>query len=80
MAAEDYEMLAEFEEEQSRKGNFELIFPTPDTIQSYGNCFQHPRSANAILWQYLTQREQGFKSLKQAFATNQLLISHQMAL
>ena len=47
-------MLAEFEEEQSRKGHFELIFPTLETVQKYGNCFQHPRNSNAILWQYLS--------------------------
>ena len=39
MQAEDYEMLAEFEEEQSRKGNFELIFPTLETVEKYGGCF-----------------------------------------
>ena len=66
---EDYDMLAEFEEEQGRKGHFELIFPTRETIETLGNCFQYQRQANTILWQYIRQHRTALQSLRQYFAS-----------
>ena len=39
LSEDDLEILAEFEEEQRRKGHFELIFPTRETIDSLGPYF-----------------------------------------
>ena len=39
LTADDFDMIADFEEEQQRKGHFELIFPTLETIDAYGACF-----------------------------------------
>jgi hypothetical protein len=69
LSPEDYDMLAEYEEEQGRKGHFELIFPTRETIETLGNCFQYQRQANTILWQYIRQHRTAVQSLRQYFAS-----------
>ena len=51
----DMEVLAEFEEEQERKGNFELLFPTQKTIEEYRGYFSQQRRANLVLWAYIKQ-------------------------
>ena len=33
LTEDDLEIMAEYEEEQRRKGHFELIFPTKETIE-----------------------------------------------
>jgi len=40
LTEDDLEIMAEFEEEQSRRGHFQLIFPTKDTIESLGPYFE----------------------------------------
>ena len=35
----DMDILAEFEEEQHRKGHFELLFPTQKNIEEYRSFF-----------------------------------------
>ena len=49
------EILADFEEEQQRKGHFELLFPTQKTIEEYRGFFSQQRRANLILWAYIKQ-------------------------
>jgi hypothetical protein len=53
LTEDDMEILADFEEEQSRVGHFELLFPTKDTIECLGPHFDSQRHANTILWQYI---------------------------
>jgi len=51
------EIIADFEEEQTRKGHFETIFPTRDTIDVLGQHFDIQRHSNTVLWQYIRQRQ-----------------------
>ena len=44
------EIIAEWEEEQARKGHYELLFPTRETIESLGPYFDSQRHANLVLW------------------------------
>lgn len=53
LTEDDMAILADFEEEQSRKGHFETIFPTRETIEALGNHFDIQRHANSVLWQYI---------------------------
>jgi hypothetical protein len=50
---EDMETLAEFEEEQYRKGHFELLFPVAKTLDDYRGFFGQSRRANQVLWSYV---------------------------
>ena len=49
----DFEMLADFEEEQQRKGNFDLLFPTSKNIDEYRGFLTTNRRANLVLWAYI---------------------------
>ena len=51
----DLDMLADYEEEQQRKGHFELLFPTPKNIDTYRPFLSSNRRANLLLWAYLRQ-------------------------
>lgn len=55
MRDEDMEMLAEFEEEQYRKGHFETLFPNAKTVDNYRPFFNQQRRANQVLWAYVKQ-------------------------
>lgn len=57
LTEDDMEILADFEEEQSRKGHFETIFPTRETIEQLGGYFESQRHANSVLWQYIRQKQ-----------------------
>lgn len=57
LTEDDMEILADFEEEQSRKGHFETIFPTRETIEALGGYFESQRHANSVLWQYIRQKQ-----------------------
>lgn len=50
---DDIKMLMEYEEEISRKGYYELIFPKPSNVRTYEKFFECPRYNNSILWSYL---------------------------
>ena len=50
---EDLSMLMEYEEEYTRKGFYELIFPKPSNIRTYEKFFECPRHNNMLLWSYL---------------------------
>ena len=57
LTEDDMEILAEFEEEQQRKGHFETLFPTRETIDTLGPYFDSQRHANTVLWQYIRQKQ-----------------------
>ena len=57
LTEDDMEILADFEEEQSRKGHFDTIFPTRETIEQLGGYFESQRHANSVLWQYIRQKQ-----------------------
>lgn len=50
---EDITMLMEYEEEQTRKGFYELIFPKASNIKTYEKFFECPRYNNMLLWNYI---------------------------
>lgn len=49
----DLEMLADYEEEQQRKGHFEVLFPTAKNIDNYRSFLSSNRRTNLVLWAYL---------------------------
>lgn len=49
----DLEILADFEEEQSRRGHYSLIFPLSNNIDSYRLYFSQQRRSNLVLWSYI---------------------------
>ena len=49
----DLDVLADYEEEQQRKGHFELLFPTAKNIDNYRGFLSSNRRANLVLWAYL---------------------------
>ena len=51
----DLEMLADYEEEQQRKGHFEVLFPLAKNIDNYRGFLSSNRRANLVLWTYLKQ-------------------------
>ena len=51
----DLEMLADYEEEQQRRGHFEVLFPTAKNIDNYRSFLSSNRRANLVLWAYLKQ-------------------------
>ena len=55
MTDNDYEILADYEEEMQRRGNFELLFPTSKNIDEYRGFLTTNRRANLILWAYIKQ-------------------------
>lgn len=50
---EDYECLADLEEENSRRGHFNRIFPLANNIDTYSKYFETSRHANTVIWNYL---------------------------
>ena len=51
----DLEMLADYEEEQQRRGHFEVLFPTVKNIDNYRGFLSSNRRSNLLLWAYLKQ-------------------------
>lgn len=47
------EILLQFEEEQTRLGNFERIFPTEQNVGYYSQFFEQRRTGNEMLWKHL---------------------------
>ena len=43
---EDYELLADLEEEHSRKGHFNRIFPLASNVDTYQKYFETQRHSN----------------------------------
>ena len=49
----DLEMLADYEEEQQRRGHFEMLFPTAKNIDNFRGYLSSNRRANLLLWAYI---------------------------
>lgn len=50
---DDYENLADLEEENSRSGHFSRIFPLASNVDTYSRFFETQRHTNQVLWGYL---------------------------
>ena len=46
-------IITDYEEEQSRLGNFERIFPLHSNASHYSKFFEHIRPSNELLVKYL---------------------------
>jgi hypothetical protein len=53
LCEDELTMLVEYEEEISRTGGFELIFPKSSNIGTYEKYFSSLRQNNQLLWKYL---------------------------
>lgn len=50
---EDYDIIADLEEEVQRKGHFNRIFPLASNVDTYSKFFETERHANKVVWNYL---------------------------
>jgi len=50
---DDYDLLADLEEEYSRRGHFSRIFPLSSNVDTYSKYFETQRHSNQVLWNYL---------------------------
>ena len=64
LSPEDWLLLFELEEEQSRRGHFELLFPVRQTMSRYMDLFEFPRYNNMIVWQWLNSPRNFLEHLK----------------
>ena len=55
MTENDLEILADYEEEQQRRGHFELLFPLNKNIDNYRSYLSSNRRSNLLLWAYIKQ-------------------------
>jgi hypothetical protein len=53
LTEDEVEIILQYEEEQSRLGNFERIFPLASNAAFYSKFFEHIRPANELLMKYL---------------------------
>lgn len=53
LSKDEIEMLLDLEEERSRKGNFEQVFPLVDNVQQYDRFFEVKRYQNSLVAAYL---------------------------
>lgn len=51
----DLEVLADYEEEQQRRGHFEMLFPTSKNVDTYRSFMSQNRRSNLVLWAYVKQ-------------------------
>jgi Tubulin-tyrosine ligase family len=47
------DVIMEFEEQKSRRGNFSLIFPTKEAIPKYCKYFEAQSASDKLIWEYL---------------------------
>ena len=59
LTMDDINILADHEDEFSRKGNFSRIFPLPANIDYYAKLFEHKRYNNLLLWAYIRAGQAG---------------------
>jgi|LauGreDrversion4_2_1035121.scaffolds.fasta_scaffold192846_3 hypothetical protein len=50
---EDYELLADLEEEHTRRGHFNRIFPLASNVDTYSKFFETQRRSNQVVWDYV---------------------------
>jgi tubulin polyglutamylase TTLL4 len=53
LSDEDYDLIADLEEEHSRRGHFKRIFPLQQNVETYSKYFETQRHANTVIWNYL---------------------------
>jgi hypothetical protein len=53
LTEDELEIIMQYEEEQSRLGNFERIFPLNTNAAYYSKFFEHIRPSNELLMRYL---------------------------
>ncbi|CDW86808.1 tubulin-tyrosine ligase family protein [Stylonychia lemnae] len=53
LCEDELQIIVDYEEEQLRKGNFDLIFPLPLNVPYYSQFFEFPRTGNETLWKYI---------------------------
>ena len=53
---DDLNILLEFEEEQFRRGGFELVFPLESNVDYYEKFFECTRYNNHFLWAYIRSK------------------------
>ena len=58
LTEEQIQIIIDYEEEQSRLGNFERIFPLTSNCQYYQKFFEHARPSNDLLVRYLKLGQQ----------------------
>lgn len=51
---DDVKLILDFEDQQSRNQNFELIFPVKNTFSAYTKFFAEKRYNNYLLWNHIT--------------------------
>ena len=56
---DEINLLADHEDEFSRKGNFSRIFPLAANVDYYEKFFETPRYHNRLLWAYLRSGQAG---------------------
>jgi hypothetical protein len=59
MCDEDWKVLLETDEELSRRGHFERIFPLRKNVDYYEQFFEAPRYNNLLVWKWL-KADDGF--------------------
>lgn len=57
LSRDEAELCLELDEEFSRRGNFERLFPLGINSQHYSQFFEHKRYANALLSTYVQTQE-----------------------
>jgi hypothetical protein len=55
LSVDDWNMLLESDEENSRRGTFERIFPVTNLqkMSAYSKLFECERISNTVLWRWL---------------------------
>jgi len=56
LSMDDWNILFETDEENYRRGNFERIFPTKDSIDLYSKYFEFQRYNNVMVWKWLKSK------------------------
>ena len=53
---DDIQIIVDFEEEQLRRGNFDLIYPLAANVNYYMQFFEQQRWGNELLWRFLVNQ------------------------
>jgi hypothetical protein len=67
LSTDEINVIADHEDEFSRKGQFSRIFPLAANIDYYEKFFEKPRYFNRILWAYLRGGKEGQKLLSSVY-------------
>jgi tubulin polyglutamylase TTLL4 len=53
LSLDEVNIMVEYEEESSRKGQFSRVFPLAANVDYYEKFFEETRYFNLLLWSYL---------------------------